>query len=89
MPCHVDLSLCILADGPWDYYSPESSVPFHTVPLLHVSFPTACFADGLWDYYSPESSVLSDTRRQMRRLEAVPNVVRSLAPASRSLLARR
>ncbi|PSC72040.1 tubulin beta chain [Micractinium conductrix] len=25
-------------------------------------------SDGLWDYYSPESSVLSDTRRQMRRL---------------------
>ncbi len=39
--------------------------------------PSACFADGLWDYYSPESSVLSDTRRQMRRLEEDPQAVRS------------
>lgn len=30
---------------------------------------------GLWDYYSPESSVLSDTRRQMRRLNEDPQEV--------------
>lgn len=50
----------------------------HDFLLSCVVSPSACSADGLWDYYSPESSVLSDTRRQMRRLEEDPQAVRDL-----------
>lgn len=39
------------------------------MPVDDLSEFVITASDGLWDYYSPESSVLSDTRRQMRRLE--------------------
>ncbi|KAI7837891.1 hypothetical protein COHA_008293 [Chlorella ohadii] len=45
------------------------------VPLDELSEFVITASDGLWDYYSPESSVLSDTRRQMRRLEEDPQAV--------------
>lgn len=45
------------------------------VPLDELSEFVITASDGLWDYYSPESSVLSDTRRQMRRLEEDPQLV--------------
>ncbi|KAL4440484.1 hypothetical protein ABPG75_003485 [Micractinium tetrahymenae] len=45
------------------------------VPLDELSEFVITASDGLWDYYSPESSVLSDTRRQMRRLNEDPQEV--------------
>lgn len=45
------------------------------VPLDDLAEFVITASDGLWDYYSPESSVLSDTRRQMRRLNEDPQEV--------------
>ncbi|KAL4419347.1 hypothetical protein ABPG77_001574 [Micractinium sp. CCAP 211/92] len=45
------------------------------VPLDEMAEFVITASDGLWDYYSPESSVVSDTRRQMRRLNEDPQEV--------------